>query len=1565
MLCLWMGPARAGPGATPGAPACTIPPSPPAFPRPGSRATMTTPPSSNPGARRPTPDPQREARRRARREGISRKRRFFRLALLTLALAVVFLFVAARSGVARYAVLPSIASNINADIQADRVVVDLDGSIVLRRARFTAPGETGVASRFFEVERARIWVDWGGVLTGSPRVTRVELDRPHLRVSQSMQTGRLNIADVSLLGLGGESDSSGFTLPTLVARSGIMEMGEHGPQGYQTLRALPFAGLLEPRTLNGLPGYSFHIQQVREASSPERQPMELSGRIDEGGIDLMLHGVNLEDWTAEAIPSLYRDVYERLELVGRVRPTTFHMDPDGSVRATLSLDDVAVNLPFDAQGSFTTQGPLARMTNTSGSLTFDRDRVFAEFRGLLDTLSYSVSVEYLGTNLDSAFLCTLDTQFRLEEDMDVFLFAPDIVVEKLAMFSGPTADVSATVDVMRGEPVGGNPSPVEVSGDVTISGASGAFAEFPYPFHSVDAFVEFDRHSLRISRLEGRGESGARLSGRASFEPLGEEAAVEIDLRVDGAPIDDTLRRALNEDRLEMLDALFSTQRHEELLADGLVTPAGGGPWGPDQASLADDADAPAFELGGVADVTIALRRHPGEPGVDDADWTKRIVASMPRGGVLPEHFPLPMLVNDLRLEITDEQTTLAGGAFRPLRGGEASVEAHVDHSPGAPRVPVISIEGRDVPVDDLALNAVPGVSASRGVLADRSGVPGSLDELIARLNIDGRVDCWADIAPRDDGQLGYDIETTLTGVRTVPDPINEALPPLELQNAIGTIYVREDVIIVDLEADARPIVEGEDPPSTRVELFTQIESMPGSRWGDESADDRGPALFAEARTRRLNPEVPIEHFVGVFSPEAAEALAQLNAAHSPRGRLPVRARVVGELGQRVRPEIRIGPVGELEFVVRDREVRLESGEGVLRVDAGPRAAVLAEGLSADVVVGGEAGGRLEINGSLPLLRQGQNARDAGAHELVISLDEAPVDSALARALVAEAVGDELLALYDEREPAGVYSLDLRLTPDADADDRVAEGLGMPELSLAGALEPRSLSFATDSGRVQIDRVAGRFALSDTGGTIEGLEASAKGWSLRLDGGWDRADDGGIRLDADGRLRTAGLPQDMLSLLPASARAVLDDLGVRVRGGLNAPDLKLAVTREGEDGPVSFDLSGAIDVRDASARIGLPITDASGRVDFEAHSTGDAEPAFRIDVLADRLRAGGVRLTDARARFRSGERSDIVLVPIIEANVHGGRLAGTAQIHETTPPTDPETLDYSFGPPEALAGATTKRKYWADMQISRARAAPLLADLGSSARPAPRDGSWSEPGDLSRGLLDASVSISAEMENEDSRVGRGSAIVSGGEVVEMPLVLQLIEFSNLQAPLGRSLDFARADYFIQGDRVTFETISVFSPSVELFGYGTMNWPASDLDLVFRSQAVRPVPLLSDLVEGIRDELVTTRVRGTPPNLEITAEQFRATKGVVRALLGGEDSEQQRRLQRIERQARLEHERARRDARRVSSAMDTPDSVGARLPAGQRGFEHMDGGADDEASEALATEPTEAPIGEGD
>jgi hypothetical protein len=145
----------------------------------------------------------------------------------------------------------------------------------------------------------------------------------------------------------------------------------------------------------------------------------------------------------------------------------------------------------------------------------------------------------------------------------------------------------------------------------------------------------------------------------------------------------------------------------------------------------------------------------------------------------------------------------------------------------------------------------------------------------------------------------------------------------------------------------------------------------------------------------------------------------------------------------------------------------------------------------------------------------------------------------------------------------------------------------------------------------------------------------------------------------------------------------------------------------------------------------------------------------------------------------------------------------------------------------------------------------------------------------------------------------------GGDapVMRLPLLLPLIEVSNLQVPRNDPLDFGEAVFFVDGDRVVFERVGVFAQSVEIFGYGQMTLPGLELDLRFSSRAAERVPIVSDLLERFRDELITTHVGGTARSPEVRVEQFARTKRLLAGVTGREPSAEERRMQEIERLSR--------------------------------------------------------------
>src|SRR5690606_33315654 len=73
--------------------------------------------------------------------------------------------------------------------------------------------------------------------------------------------------------------------------------------------------------------------------------------------------------------------------------------------------------------------------------------------------------------------------------------------------------------------------------------------------------------------------------------------------------------------------------------------------------------------------------------------------------------------------------------------------------------------------------------------------------------------------------------------------------------------------------------------------------------------------------------------------------------------------------------------------------------------------------------------------------------------------------------------------------------------------------------------------------------------------------------------------------------------------------------------------------------------------------------------------------------------------------------------------------------------------------------------------------------------------------------------------------------------------------------------------------------------VNLDGDGTLRWPSLGLDLRVTSRGVRRAPILSDLVEAFRNELIVSRVTGTLADPEFTVETLPSTRRFLDSIFG--------------------------------------------------------------------------------
>jgi len=1300
---------------------------------------------------------------------------------------------------------------------------------------------------------------------------------------------------------------------------------------------------------------------------------ELRGRIDGDGASVLISGVGVERWPASRVPTRVRPAYESLGIRGRIEPRRVRVGRDGTVELDVEFQRVALDLPFTAvrpgeDPSVEADEKPLRMTGVTGGMTVGTSGLGATIDGFVDEVPYGVAFDYWGLRGDAPFLARLRAgPVAVERGTNIFRFTPEVVVEKLDLFIEPVATVTSTVWLRRGttprgdrrvrtadlalpdqlaQPAGPADSRILIAGEIALADGAASYRNFPYPFEEIAGRFLFDQERLVIDNITARSDAGATLTVDGEVTPLSDAAAVELRIDVRGVPIDERLFASIGPERRELLEAIFSTREQAELYDRGLLRPPRAPPTG-------GDADAaPEFAVGGTVDVAVDLRRLYGTESV----WPQRLEIALRDARLLSEQFPVPLLGDDVRLTIEDNIAVIDQAAFTTLAGGSVSLSATADVSKDDDRdPPTVRVVASDVPVHAPLIAALPDTGPIGGTA--------NLADLLDRLGLSGPLSCIADVEPDPVNGVDWNVVVNVQGLEARPRAAATFEPAdahaVRLRGVVGTVRTRRDRVEIELSGEAvaarteAPIDEP-GPAPAEVAVAVAIE-LPDPAAASDS-ERPGPGVDGRIDVRGFDATLRIEPLLSLFAPDVAGIVRGLRADHDPAGRVDFVTRLELDPNEAAAgPDVTID-VERIETLALDLlggrfDLSDVAGGAALTTSGGP--AVSFERVEADVRFDGAPAGRATLTGVLTL-GEPEPWPLIGVPDfplLGVDLVGGTFESILTRRVAVERLGSYVVDLYEDRRPTGLYDLDLALAlraaeptdiprdePDAapDAAPRAApqaapvdDGSGPAPITfdVSGELRPRTLAIATSGGRLAVDEMDGAVRFSPRGGTFDALAGRGRGWGFESTGDWRVADRGAFRVSANVAATVdpadAGIPADLLDALPDAAAETLEGLGLDATGGLELRDGRLIVERPAaevdgdEDGPGIETLArGDVLFKGGTFDVGLPVTRADGAARFEAWTLGgpgDADRGWSINLTADRLFLAGIEMSNARARVLAGRTPGAVLLPNVSADVYGGRLASAMRV-------DPEPAD----PPTDPTGRAGRagRAFSVETRLADVRLAPLLEALSVGLRPEPealarlvaaanerrRDVGVEAPDD-SRGVLDADLTFSGTTADREALRGRGSLRTSGGPVLALPVLTPLIEFSNLQLPVGERLDLAEASFFVDGDRVTFESLGVLSNSIEIVGFGSMHWPTAEVDLRFRSEALRRVPVLSDIIEAVRDELITTRVTGELGNPEVSADTLTATRRVLRSLVGLSETPEAARLRRFEERARAERDRA--------------------------------------------------------
>lgn len=694
---------------------------------------------------------------------------------------------------------------------------------------------------------------------------------------------------------------------------------------------------------------------------------------------------------------------------------------------------------------------------------------------------------------------------------------------------------------------------------------------------------------------------------------------------------------------------------------------------------------------------------------------------------------------------------------------------------------------------------------------------------------------------------------------------------------------------------------------------------------------------------QRIDLAAPVEDVGMVAFPEAHARMAEVRASLAPagvadavvqlarQGQAPVVASAqitrldaasVAALGGRVGATTRSG-AASIALTLGQNATTLPNADAGADAPADTRTAlslgdatVVFDALVADVSFDGAAAGVVTLAGAVAGDGGPTRSDDANAQTgLTISVESGALESGLTRGILAR-VAPGIAGTLGEYDAAGRFDARVALMP------REATGVAsVPDAersrwTVEVDATPRSLAATIDGTRVTAREARGAIEVREGRGRVTDAVLVGEGWTLRGEGTWlttkddqrgaapaagadagDTADKGvgaatgpasttaASRLLAQARVAidAQDLTPELIGALPPALRDGVRRVEARAPGGVSLEDGEVSLALNEAGVTTSMRVAGRVRMAQGRAELGVTLRDVGGIAEFAYDRAGGPGTPGSLEVVAtgDMLRVGGVRMTDARLRLVQGADGTMYM-PTFSANCHGGRISGSGTLRV-----------------ESVEGTEPQRTVSVDASASSVRFASLLADLGvANEAGAGRDDVAAVDG--SRGLLDASMSISARLGDPASRRGRGLATVGGGRVLSLPILVPLVRVSNLQLPTNERLDFARADFYFDSRGLNFDELSVSSNSVEIYGFGTASWPDANLDLRFRSRARQRIPVVSRILEEIRDELVTAVVDGPIASPNVTVTTLTGTTRFVGRVLGMEPSEQERRLEEMER-----------------------------------------------------------------
>lgn len=1334
------------------------------------------------------------------------------------------------------------------------------GSAEIRGVRLSTPNWSGPGSEIAHIDRVQIEVAVFSLVWGNTTIRSLVVDGLQLTAVEDPSGGSLyNFQTLDRKQAGAPAEN-----PVIVERAtlnsiavSIQRLDHGGP--VELMSFLATAAVRPSPDDQSLSLVSFN--QVEG-------PIQVSGSFNQTtlGFDLAVAGISIGQDLSLIMPRNFRALVAQAEATGTVKSARLRMSPGTEVHGIVELADFRATLPaggFEewvryenqtispARGFLQVQLRSGTVEVTGSQLDFrdlDFELVNTAADGRVATLPVRATLTMdLATLKIEAFewgdrskwidkirafapfdLSLMVPKFSLGQTaQETAIEVPRLAAEFMKTFQVTELEFSLQVTASRATSVeaadGSFASmPVTTSGTLSITDGRGAFEDFAYPVHDIRSTVLFSGSRADITSLTGVGPDGEGVTIHGAITNIGSNAGVTLVIAAPSASIDQTLFDSFPARERDLLAGLFWQEGFRSLQSAGVLFDA------------AQVADAVTELKSCESRLTVMTQSDQGN------EEASKIAELATRAGQL--------------------QRIIDHGAFTP--GGRLAFEFRVSRAETEGAKVDVAGEIRLMHADILTTTFPYPIRASSGVITIRDerldfgvGIPfRTLDGAEGLFNGHIQLGDTQQVG-RDPTQLAFTLTddqlnpllflaippdatasqvgwpgarlsrggTTLSqldprGIFSLRGQISiaadgELAVGCDIELRGGSIHptVATGQIIAD-EGLSWPVGFGLDDCTGSFRLTDDtvvVNSFSGFRRGGEieaigqvSLDGTATDLTIKLRAMEL-----ADYAINLLPFDERENAAALWDRYQPTGQFDADiVLTTPRAGGPVESRLAVTPrTFGLTFGGGPIEARFDSGtlhveQQVVRCDALTGTLSPVGGLPTAICIDGSYG---EATGQLDLSGSIQNG-----------LIHGPLIAELVKLLGEHAAK----SFMQEFKPEGRYDAQFScsMQPGRGGDSFELDGW-INDLSLGSDAARLSLGFTTPL-HIHSTDLALRilpFRASFPGGSIDGC-----GW-LASDGA-GAINAGEFSFD----LLALGTGADVIAALPAAARDPLTQIG------FSCPDILRAATtiRLSPRGElVRTDVASDISIHGASLAMSPHMSQFSANVGLTIAS--DAEATSLVgEVTNGRAILAGREINNFSTMLHKHETNPEFFIERFHGSMGTGSIAGDARVELAAP--------HRFEMDFTLMGVPI-----AALALPRDGVDPSLPTQAG------------EPG-----LVSARIGLGGDASGVGSRRGRGSASIKEAELARLPIALAILQVAQLSLALDTVVTEGDFEFTIDQDRLHFDEFKIACRDVVLSGDGWLNTETTELALRLRNRGT--LPILSDLLGGVTNQLFQIDVRGT-------------------------------------------------------------------------------------------------------